>query len=369
MTSHAQYDYPGRLARLRKKMAERGLDGVYVAAGPNMRYLAGWSAYDGGWPIWLSALVVPREGNPVFLLSKMHRDILAVSGSWLRDGDVRIHRDGDKPKEHLAAVLKELRMAGGRLGVEDNLWNAEADFIREAAPGTRLESASAALDGLRMIKDAAEIEAIRKANDIVSIGYERAAEVIRPGVAEYDVAMAIMQAMVAAGSESMGVGGWFRQLTQRKIERGDVVDVDMGARWDGYNTDTARNVFVGPPTKEHERAYQATLDAFNRTLEMIKPGVPLQDIHRFSAGSMKKQGFDQVWKIGHGVGLRSGHEWPMVQDGETMPAEVGMVFTVDPGCFITGQVRDTPIHIEDVVVVTPTGCENLTRFRRDLIVV
>jgi len=116
------------------------------------------------------------------------------------------------------------------LCVKDNLWNAEADFIREAAPGTRLDSASTALDGLRMIKDAAEIEAIRKANDIVSIGYELAAEVIRPGVAEYDVAMAIIQAVVADGSESMGVGGWFRQLTQRKIENGDVVEVDMGAR-------------------------------------------------------------------------------------------------------------------------------------------
>lgn len=102
---------------------------------------------------------------------------------------------------------------------------------------------------------------------------------------------------------------------------------------------------------------------------MINPGVPLQELHRFSADYMKKQGFDQVWKIGHGVGLRIGHEWPMAQDGETMPAEIGMVFTVDPGCFITDQVRDTPIHIEEVVVVTPTGCENLTCFRRDLIVV
>jgi Xaa-Pro aminopeptidase len=369
MTTHAQHDYRGRLARLQKAMAGRGLDGVYVSAGANMRYFAGWSAYEGGWPIWLSALVIAQQGDPVLLLSKMHRDILAVSGSWLRDGDIRVHRDGDRPGEHLAAALNDLRIAGGRLGVEDNLWNAEAEFIRAAAPGTRLESASAILDGLRMIKDAAEIAAIRKANDIVAVGYQRAVEVIRPGVPEGDVAMAIMQAMVAAGSESMGVGGWFRQLSRRRFEKGDVVDVDMGARFDGYNTDTARNVFVGTPTPENARAYQTTLDAFDRALDVIKPGVPLQEIHRVAAGHMKQHGYDQVWKIGHGVGLRGGHEWPLVQDHEPMPAEVGMVFTVDPGCFITGQVRDTPIHIEDVVVVTLAGCENLTPFRRDLIVV
>jgi Xaa-Pro aminopeptidase len=220
-----------------------------------------------------------------------------------------------------------------------------------------------------MVKDAAEISAIRKANDIVAIGYQRATEVIRPGVAEGDVAMAIMQAMVSAGSESMGIGGWFRQLSRRRFEKGDVVDVDMGARFDGYNTDTARNIFVGAPTKENERAYRATEEAFDLALAVIKPGVPLQEIHRVAARHMKNQGYDQVWKIGHGVGLRGGHEWPLVQDHDPTPAEVGMVFTVDPGCFISGQVRDTPIHIEDVVVVTPTGYENLTPFRRDLIVV
>src|SRR5690606_35896913 len=91
------YDFPGRLQRARQYMREMGLDGLYVNAGPNMKYLSGWSAYPGGWPIWLSALIVPVEGDPTFIISQMHADILRCSNSWLKDGDIRTHLDGDDP--------------------------------------------------------------------------------------------------------------------------------------------------------------------------------------------------------------------------------------------------------------------------------
>lgn len=232
-----------------------------------------------------------------------------------------------------------------------------------------VEPASPILDGLRQVKEPAEIGAIRKANAITVAGYQRAVEVIHTDVTEYDAAMAIMQVMVAAGSETMGVGGSFRRLLRRTLQPGDILDADMGARWGGYATDTARNVFVGRPSKEVERAYQVTLEAFHRTVELVKPGMELQELHRCAASYMQRHGYDQMWKIGHGVGLAHGHEAPLVQEGETQTAQPGMVFVIDPGCFIEGQFRDTPIHIEDCVLVTDTGCEILTDFRRDIIIV
>ena len=369
MNDAQRIDFQGRLARLRTRMRERGLAGLYLTAGANMRYFVGWSTYSGGWPIWLSALVIPAEGAPALLMSKMHHDIFLMTDSWLKDGDVRVHRDGDVPTGDLAAVLKDKGLSGQRVGVEDSMWYADYEMLRAADPTIGVERATALLDGLRQVKDDAEIEAVRKANEITDLGYAKAVQVIREGVPECDAAMQIVQAMVSAGSGTMQIGGTFRTLLRRRFQRGDIIDVDMGARWQGYNTDTARNVFVGKPGRDAERAYQVTLEAFNETLNLIRPGVPLQDIHRFAAGYMKKHGYDQVWKIGHGVGAREGHEAPLVQDGETQLTEPGMVFVVDPGCFISGQVRDTPIHIEDCILVTPTGYENLTKFRRDLIVV
>ncbi len=364
-----QYDFPGRIARARNMMKERGLDALYINAGPNMQYFAGWSAYTAGWPVWLSALIVPMEGELTFLISKMHADILKFSDSWLKDGDIRTHRDGDEPVEELAAVLKEKGLADGQLGIEDNMWYGDYELLSKAAPKIRVKRAGRVFDRLRGVKDAAEIEVLRKANDITVKGYERSAQVIREGVAEYEAAMEIMKAMLEAGSESMGVGGHFKKLLPRRFQKGDVIDIDMGARWDGYGTDTARNVFVGRPEPEVERAYKVTVDCFYETLDMIKPGLEAQEVHRFSYNYMKKHGFDQVWKIGHGIGLNKGHEAPMVQEGETWILEPGIIFVVDPGCFITGQFRDTPIHIEDAILVTEDGCENLTNYTREMIIV
>jgi Xaa-Pro aminopeptidase len=369
MIPRPNYDFPGRIARTRKKMQERGLDGLYVNAGPNMTYLAGWSAYPGGWPVWLSALIVPLHGEPTFVLSVMHADILKYSKSWLKNGDIRTHMDGDDIVGGLGDVLKEKGLANGCLGVEDTMGYADYELLTRAAPGIRVQRAGDLFDGLRQVKDAGEIEAIRRSNAITVQGYERSAQVIREGVAEADAAMEIMRAMLQGGSETMGIGGQFRKLLPRKFEKGDVVDIDMGACWDGYNTDTARNVFVGKPNKEITRAYQVTIDCFDRTFEMVKPGIEAQEVHRFAWNHMKRHGYDQLWKIGHGVGLTRGHEAPMVQEGNTFILEPGVVFVIDPGCFVTGFFRDTPIHVEDVVVVTETGCENLTHYTHEMVIV
>jgi Xaa-Pro aminopeptidase len=369
MTEKPGYDFPRRIARARKEMLDRSLDALYVNAGPNMSYFAGWSAYEGGWPIWLSALIIPLEGEPTFVISKMHADILKYSGSWLKDGEIRTHMDGDDIAGELGSILKEKGLAAGHLGVEDTMWYGDFELLSTAAPSVKVERAGDLFDSLRQVKDAGEIEAIRKANEITVLGYRRSAEVVREGVAEYEAAMEIMKAMLEGGSESLGIGGHFRKLLPRKFENGDVIDLDMGARWDGYSTDTARNIFVGQPSQEVGRAYQVTLECFQRTFEMVKPGIEAQEVHRFAWSYMKKHGFDQVWKIGHGVGLNHGHEAPMVQEGNAWILEPGVVFVIDPGCFITGQFRDTPIHIEDVVVVTEDGCENLTSYTHDMIVV
>ena len=94
--------------------------------------------------------------------------------------------------------------------------------------------------------------------------------------------------------------------------------------------------------------------------------MPAESIHLACAEVMREAGYDQVWKVGHGVGLAEIHEFPLLQIGYHDPIEAGMVFTIDPGAFIA---QNTPIHIEDTVLVTETGCESLNAFPRDLLVV
>jgi Xaa-Pro aminopeptidase len=280
--------------------------------------------------------------------------------------------DGEDVTGPLKAVLQEMGMMGGRLGVEDNMWQAESELLSALAPDIQVEAAGHVFDSLRQVKGPGEIEAIRRANQIGDAAHQRATEVIREGVPEYEAGIEILRAMLAAGGDaiqSMTLHGHFRTLLPRLFQKGDVVDMDMSPRWDGYATDYARNIYVGQPSQEWQRAHAVTAEASLRIFEMVKPGIEAQEVHRFAADFMQKHGYDQVWKIGHGVGLAQGHEAPLMQDGEDLILEPGMIFTIDPGCFISGQDRDTPIHIEDCVLVTETGCEVLSGHTREMVVV
>ncbi|MCB0153443.1 MAG: aminopeptidase P family protein [Anaerolineae bacterium] len=362
------YDYPARLKRAQALLQSHNLDGLYLVAGPEMIYFTGYSAYQGGWPVWLSALLLPAQGEPALVISDMHYAIYqAKGGSWLTQ--VHTYMDGQNPAGVLGQALRQLGLAGGRIGVQDNMWYGDSELIRQAAPGSQVTSAGPLLARLRMVKDAQEIDNLRRANQISAAGFAQARQSIRAGRPEYEVALEIGKAMLEAGSGSFGVGGHFRDWSSRRFAVGDVVDVDIGGNYHGYGADNARMVFIGRPSAEVERMYRVTVEAFEATMAVIKPGVPAEVVHQTCYSYMARHGYTQSWKVGHGVGLGPAHEAPLVEDGNSLPLEAGMVFTVDPGCFISGGYKDLPVHIEDNVLVTETGAETLTPYTLEMVVV
>lgn len=355
----------GRFERARGLAAESGVAGLYVTAGPNFRWLTGEVAHPGGWPLWLSALLVPVAGEPVLVISEMHARIFDLDELPVRN--VLTYVDGQDPTAALREACRTAGFEGGTVGVEDALWFGDADLLTTAVPSVRLRRASAVFDRLRAIKDAAEIEHLRLAAAAHDAGYRRAAEVVRPGVTVAEAGTEIVRAMIEAGSEGLEIAGSFHHLTDRRFEPGEIVDVDLfPGSHGGYRADTARNVFLGEPSAEARRLYEATLHAYDASIAAVRPGVSAESVHRACAAAMAESGYEQVWKVGHGVGLGDAHEPPLLQLGNEDPIEVGMVFTIDPGAFLA---RNTPIHVEDTVVVTPTGCEALNTFPRELLVV
>jgi Xaa-Pro dipeptidase len=173
--------------------------------------------------------------------------------------------------------------------------------------------------------------------------------------------------MLDAGSEELALSGAFKRLTDRRFVPSDIVDVDLfPGSYGGYRADTARTVFVGEPNEEARRLFEATCAAYDAAVASVRPGVAAESVHRICADTMRAAGFEQVWKVGHGVGLAEAHEPPLLQLGNDEPLEEMMVVTIDPGAFFA---RDRPIHIEDTVVVTASGSEPLNTFTRELIVV
>lgn len=358
-------DYAERLERARRLATEAGVAGLYVTAGPNFRWLTGEAAHAGGWPLWLSAVLVPVDGEPALVVSEMHARIFDLDACPIRE--VFTYVDGEDPTGAARAALAAAGLDGEVVGAEDSLWFADAELLREVAPRVTLRRASGVFDRLRAVKDAYEIGQLRLAAAAHDAGYRRAAEVLRPGVTVAEAGSEIIRAMVEAGSEELSIVGSFHHLTDRRFEAGEIVDVDLfPGSHGGYKADTARNVFLGEPTAEARRLYEATLHAYDASIAAVRPGAPAESLHQACAAAMADAGYEQVWKVGHGVGLGDSHEPPLLQIGNTDPIEEGMVFTIDPGAFLA---RDTPIHVEDTVLVTADGCEALNTFPHDLLVV
>lgn len=358
-------DYAQRLTRARTLADASGLAGLWVGAGPNFRWLTGEAAHPGGWPLWLSAVLVPVAGEPAMVVSEMHARIFELERCPVQQ--VFTYVDGEDPAYAVSSAVAAAGLERASLGAEDSLWFADADFLGGAAPGLRLGRASRVFDRLRAVKDAHEIAQLRIAAGAHDAGYRRAAEVIRPGVTVAEAGIEIIRAMVAAGSEELSIVGSFHHLTDRRFASGEIVDVDLfPGSHGGYRADTARNVFLGEPTAEARRLYEATLAAHDAAIAAVRPGATAESIHQACAALMRDAGYEQVWKVGHGVGLGESHEPPLLQLGNREPIEAGMVFTIDAGAFIG---RNTPIHIEDTVVVTDSGCEVLNTFPREMLIV
>ncbi|MBB4661338.1 M24 family metallopeptidase [Conexibacter arvalis] len=351
-----------RYERARRLAEAAGLDGLYVTAGANFTWLTEENAHPGGWPLWASVLIVPVDGDPALVVSKMHADIFDLER--IPVDHVFQYVDGEDPAPALRAALASAGVSAGQLGADDALWLGDADLLAQVAPEVRLRRSSAVFDRLRAVKDAAEVEHLRKACAAHDAGYRRAFEVIRPGVTVAEAGAEVVRAMLAAGSGELALSGVFHHLSDRPFAAGEVVDLDLfPGSHGGYHADTARNLFLGEPSAEARRLYAATHAAYDAAMAAVRPGVPAQEIHRVAAATMEAAGYRQVWKIGHGVGLAPIHEPPLLQVGNDEPLEEGMVFTIDPGAFLA---RDTPIHIEDTVLVTADGAEALNRFPLDL---
>jgi Xaa-Pro aminopeptidase len=360
-----QQRFPERWARARDAGRHAGLDAIYLAAGPNYAWLTGGSPYPGGLPIWLSALVLGVDRDSVAVVSVMHADILDLKAADI--AHVVTYEDGDDPVGVLKRAFDAVRLRGtARVGVEDSLWFADYSAIVRAAPDLEVVSAQHALDVLRAVKDPFELSCLRQSGRAVDAGFAAASRSAHEGATLPDVGVAITTALLAEGASDPRLGGSFKSYGHKPLEHGAVIDVDIGGGFAGYSVDTARNIFVGAPNADVVRLYEAVQEAYLAAEAVVTPGVTAEAVHAACDEIMRGRGYTQPWKVGHGVGLAPNHEAPLLQRGDTTRLEPNMVFTIDPGTFLR---RDEPIHVEETVVVTETGCERLCTYPHDLHVV
>lgn len=372
-------EFVNRLHRLQDGMARERLAAVVVYAGlndpSNVRYLSNFDTWWGE-----TFLVIPASGEPVMVTNSifhgepMHSN---VQTTWIRDLRVTLHPHSTaNPKnvaEVAAEVLVEKGMQKGRIGVvgDKTIPYALYEQLAKSVPGAELVPATHLLKAMRRLKNANEIQVLREAGRIADLGLESAIRAVRVGATESEVAAEAHRACIAAGAEKMNYGVMASagprsslkniQPIPKPIREGEVVVFDVGIKYAGYQTDVSRNVVAGKPSPELRHMLDTCLEQEERVIEAIKPGVPIFELQKLMYSIAEREGlldYDYTnVAFGHGYGLDIVEE-PYLYWGNPTPLEPGMCFYVEPMIIKHGLGT---VCLEDMIVVTENGCEQLTR--------
>ena len=344
-----------RLRALRKAMRREGLSAFAVTNRKNVRYLTGFTGSAGACLI--------SAGSAVFITDFRYRSqaVKQVPPDFRR-------AEHASPVQGIAKELKRTR-AKALAFEEAHLTHGVFRQLRKIVKGVRLKPVSGLVEGLRLCKDPGEIRMLKRGARVNGDALGEAADSIRPGRAESDVALDLETAMrrrgasgasfdtiVASGPRSALPHGI---ASSRKLKKGDLITIDFGAVMSGYHADTTRVFSLGRPSPRGEKIYEIVLEAQMTALEAVKPGVSCGDVDRAARDVISGYGYGEAFGhgTGHGVGLDI-HEAPRLGPGVKEELRPGMVVTVEPGIYLP---RWGGVRIEDMVLVTERGKEVLTR--------
>lgn len=335
------------------------LDGFLVTSLENVRY---WSGFTGS--------------DASLLLTKDQKYFLTDSRYTVQAGEETRGYQIVEYVKKLQGVADAVRACKiDRLGFESqHMPYALYTDLAAKLDKTHLVPLDEEIRAARIRKDPSEIRFIKKAIAIAERALLSNLHLIKPGLAEKELAQEMEFAMRRLGAESIafetivasGPRGALPhgKPSEKRLEKGDLIVIDFGGRYNGYNSDQTCTVSLGDPTPEQRKVYSIVKEAHDRAISSIRPGVAFRKIDHAARQYIKEQGYGSRFGhgLGHGVGLAV-HEEPRISFDSPGVAETGMVFTVEPGIYIPewGGVR-----IEDMVRVKAGECEVLTQIDKEL---
>jgi Xaa-Pro aminopeptidase len=355
-------DYARRQKAVGEHLQESHLEALLVTHPPNIRYLCGFTGSSGALLIHGGRAVLFTDGRyATQARAEVARARVVVARGSLLLAAARFAENG------------RLRL----LGIESHHMtvNARATLHRALATKTRLRDLGPVVERVRMIKDAGEIARLREAVHLGARLLDIALPIIRPGVKESEVAAELEYAARRAGAEGMSfetiVAAGPRSALPHGVAsaaaipaRGFVV-LDFGVILHGYCSDMTRTVHVGKASAAEGSVYQAVRQAQQAALDAVRAGVACSEVDRSARRVLRRAGLARYFthSTGHGVGLEI-HEPPRLASGQADQLEAGMVVTIEPGVYLPARGG---VRIEDMVVVTQSGCDVLTPAPKELI--
>jgi Xaa-Pro aminopeptidase len=353
---------------------ELGVDVVVVTPGSDLRYLCGYHAHA---MERLTALAVPRRGEPLLVVPRLEAPMVDASPAGALGLELLAWDETDDPFARLAAaVTARLGSTPTRVAVGNRTWAEHALGIQRALPGSALELAGPVIDRLRMVKTPAEVEELALAGAAIDRVHARMGEWLRVGRTEAEVGADVGAAILAEGHVGVdftiigsGPNGAspHHELSDRVVQAGDLVVVDIGGETaTGYRSDCTRTYVVGGSAPTEVAEWYAVLKASQEAATAaVRPGVTCEQIDAVARQVITDAGWGEhfIHRTGHGIGLDT-HEAPYIVEGNGLPLEPGMAFSIEPGIYLAGRCG---ARIEDIVVCTDDGVRTLNGGTRELV--
>jgi Xaa-Pro aminopeptidase len=377
-------EYDSRLRRIRESMRKRKIDALFVSSKDNLIYFSGYKSWLLPEPDRPFVVLIPAEKDPVLLLPVIERgDGEALSFI----DDIRVWgtywgAPFKDPIDLYADTMNDLGLSKGvlaaELGLSTRLGLPLLDWQRLVTKmsGVKFVDGAEMLWESRRVKSPAEVERIAKACQITDKSIEAAWKNLKVGMTERELARIVVRTMMDEDADGpsftiVRTGLPYGRLmmnkyaTDRKIEKGDMVDLDLGAFYRDYQSDMIRTACLGRPTSDQARFHKIAIRCNKECREAVRPGAKISEINDVRERVQKEEGvLEYAFRgVGHGIGL-TGHEEPSIGPGNETPLEPGMVFTVEPGF----SVEQGSFFVEDVIVVTKSGYELLTHADREMFI-
>ena len=359
--------YAARQAKVR----ELDFDAVVLVPGANLRYFTGLTFGLSERPIlaFITAtelvLVLPELEVPQL---SAHPELSPRVFSWSDE----------------AGFAGAFRAALDDLGLREQIVGIDAMTMRAGeylallaeAPELQVRRAEKELISLRARKEPGELAAIRAAVTLSERALGRLLPELRTEQSEQEIAGQLTALLEEEGSEGHAFGPLVQSgpnsalphgdPSARTLKAGEPLLIDYGGRKRGYPADITRTLFLGEPSPELARVFEIVSEANRAAVAAVKPGVPMQEIDRAARRVITAAGYGErfVHRTGHGLGLEVHESVPQLAEGVTETLAPGMVMTIEPGIYLPGVGG---VRLEDVVVVTETGADVLTKLPHKLL--
>jgi Xaa-Pro dipeptidase len=364
-------NYLERQNRVATAMKTAGLQGIALNAGPSLTYLSGLHFHLSERPV---VGLFTMDNPPVFVLPELEAGKLGQLSYSFQE-----YTYGEDPETWLNVFRKALlaaQLPGRQVGIEPRQMRVlELNFLDSTELETRFVPGDSCLAEIRVRKDDAEIDAMQKAVYIAQIALQAALPEIQPGITERELAAEITVQLLRHGSDSEipftpivasgpNSANPHAFPGNRRLQIGDLLIIDWGANVGGYFSDLTRTFAIGEPEDEMKMVAQTVHQANTAAQDIAGPGVAAQEIDQAARKVIEEKGYGQyfIHRTGHGLGLET-HEEPYIRDGNPLPLESGMTFTIEPGIYIPGRGG---VRIEDDVVITEQGLHSFSDLPREL---